>query len=151
MKDKLRRIDPLIRRAEERKQTVAREFAARNRALTTQEERLGELLRYRDEYAQWQQGSRFDPAQLANREAFRHRLADAVVTQQKFVEQCRTMAELERVRLGIASRERKVVDALADQYREEQRRWELTHEQKTQDEHANAQFSRRCFREEDDT
>lgn len=142
MNTKLRRIDPLIRRAEERREAVAREFAARTRQLAQQEQRLGELLRYADEYAQWPQGTSLAPAQLANREAFRGKLGQAVDAQRQYVEACRSQAEMERARLAIASRESKVVEKLAETYRDEQRRHELRIEQKELDEFATGRFTR---------
>lgn len=142
MNTKLRRIDPLIRRAEERREAVAREFAARNRQLAQQEQRLGELLRYVDEYAQWPQGASLGPAQLANREAFRDKLGQAVDAQRTYVEACRSQAELERVRLTLASRESKVVEKLADNYREEARQQDQRLEQKELDEFAVGRYAR---------
>jgi flagellar protein FliJ len=136
MNNKLRRIDPLIRRAEERREAVAREFAARNKQLAQQEQRLGELLRYVDEYAQWPAGASLAPAQLANREAFRGKLGEAVEAQRQYVEACRSQAELERVRLTLASRESKVIEKLADSYREEARLHGQRIEQKELDEFA---------------
>lgn len=142
MNSKLRRIDPLIRRAEERRDAVAREFAARNKQLVQQEQRLGELLRYVDEYAQWPEGASLGPAQLANREAFRGKLGQAVEAQRQYVEACRSQAELERVRLTFASRESKVVEKLADTYREEARQQAQRMEQKDLDEFAVGRFAR---------
>lgn len=136
MNPKLRRIDPLIRRAEERRDAVAREFARRNQLVAQHEERLGDLLRYVDEYAQWPQGASLSPAQLSNREAFRCKLGDAVSAQRGQVEQVRAQAELERARLGIAARETKVYHKLADRYRAEVLEHEQRQEQKALDEHA---------------
>lgn len=149
MKDKLRRIDPLIKRAEERKDAAAREFAAKTRLLATHEQRLGDLLRYSEEYAQLPIGSSLGPAQLANREAFRAKLSDAVVTQRQQVEQIRSVAELERVRLTIASRDKKVVEKLAESYRFEQLRIEEQQAQKAMDEFAVGAFHRRQPPQED--
>jgi flagellar FliJ protein len=136
MSPKLRRIDPLIRRAEERRDAVAREFARRNQLVAQHEQRLGDLLRYSEEYAQWPQGASFSPAQLANREAFRSKLGDAVSVQRGQVEQVRAQAELERARLGVAARETKVYHKLADRYRAEFLEHQLRQEQKALDEHA---------------
>lgn len=136
MNSKLRRIDPLIRRAEERRDAVAREFARRNQLVAQHEQRLGDLLRFTEEYAHLPQGASINPAQLANREAFRAKLGDAVTAQRGQVEQVRSQAELERVRLGMAARETKVYQKLADRYREEIRDEHARREQKALDEHA---------------
>lgn len=150
MNDKLRRIDPLIRRAEERKQSVAREFGARHRHLQSQEQRLQDLQRFSDEYASWPQGATLAPAQLANREAFRARLDDAMATQSRHVEQCRSLVEIERLRLGVVSRERKVVENLAQRYRDELAELERRRDQRTLDEHALRGHRQRHLAAEDD-
>ena len=46
-----RRIDPLLRRAQEKEDAVARDLAERQRTLAMHESRLEELRRYADEYA----------------------------------------------------------------------------------------------------
>lgn len=143
MKDKLRRIDPLLKRSEERKQAAAREFAAKMRLLAGHEQRLGDLLRYADEYAQLPVGNSLAPAQLANREAFRAKLSDAVVTQRGQIETAKSHAELERIRYTRASRDSQVVEKLAASYREEIVRNELKQEQKSLDEFATGAHQRR--------
>ncbi|HET6395453.1 MAG TPA: flagellar export protein FliJ, partial [Pseudoxanthomonas sp.] len=60
-----RRIDPLLRRAQEHEDAVARELAERQRAHALQESRLEELRRYAEEYASSQMAAT-SPAQLAN-------------------------------------------------------------------------------------
>ncbi|MBD8524737.1 flagellar export protein FliJ [Pseudomarimonas arenosa] len=144
MNDKLRRIDPLIRRVEERQNAVAKEYANKIRALSAQEQRLNDLLRFCDEYSQWPIGDSISPAQIGNRQAFRGRLGEAVESQKKQVDNSRSQAELERVRLTVVSRERKVVDKLADNYREEQRRVEDRLSQRQLDDYAVARHGRRA-------
>lgn len=136
MNNKLRRIDPLIRRAEERRDAVAREFAKRTQQVVQHEQRLGDLLRFSEEYAHWPEGGTFSPAQLANREAFRSKLGEAVQLQRGQVDQVRSHADLERARLNIAARESQVYEKLAARYRSEQRDDESRREQKSLDEHA---------------
>ena len=137
---KTRRLDPLILRAEERKSAVAKEFAAKTRALAQSEQQLADLLRYTDEYAQV--GGSTSPALLANREAFRGTLKQAVVLQQRAVEQSRQSAEFERTRLLLASRDVKVLDKLAATYRAEERRIAERIEQRALDECAARSFGR---------
>lgn len=140
---KSRRLDPLIQRAEERKSAVAKEFAAKTRSLAQNEQRLAELLRYSEEYAQVGAGSTTSPALLANREAFRGTLKQAVVLQQRAVEQSRQSTEFERTRLLIASRDAKVLDKLAANYRAEERRHAERVEQRAMDECAARGFHRK--------
>lgn len=136
MNNKLRRIDPLIRRADERRDAVARELARRSQVVAQQEQRLGDLLRFSEEYASWPEGSTFSPAQLANREAFRSKLGQAVQLQRGQLDQVRSHAELERARLSVAARESQVYQKLAARYRSEQQVDEARREQKSLDEHA---------------
>lgn len=150
MNPKLRRIDPLIRRAEERRDAVARELARRTQLVAQHEQRLGDLLRFTEEYAQWTPGASLNPAQLANREAFRAKLGEAVQAQRGQIEQSRSQADMERARLGIAARETKVYHSLADRYRAEFRAEQEHREQKTLDEHA-LRSTRRPPSEEDPT
>ena len=135
MKPKSRRLDPLLARAGEREAAVAREFAAKTRALVQHEERLADLLRYSDEYAQTGGGAT-SPALLANREAFRGKLKQAVGLQQRAVEQSRQSAEFERTRLVMATRDTKVLEKLAANYRCAEHRVEQRVEQQAMDEHA---------------
>ena len=137
---KSRRLDPLILRAEERKTAVAKEFAAKTRQLAQNEQRLAELLRYADEYAVVSGST--SPALLANREAFRGTLKQAVVLQQRAVEQSRSNAEFERNRLLLAARDAQVLDKLAANYRADERRTADRVEQKAMDECAARGFHR---------
>ena len=75
-----RRIDPLLQRAQEQEDAIARALAERQRQLATQESRLEELRRYAEEYANAQLSS-VSPAQLANRRAFLDRIDSAVQQQ----------------------------------------------------------------------
>lgn len=143
MKDKLRRLDPLLRRAEQRTQQAAREYAAKTRTLANQEAQLGDLLRYSDEYARWPNGGSLRPAQIANREAFRERIDVAIDQQRRVVENSRVSAEVERTRLVMARRDGKVIENLAANYRAELVKTELDREQKALDEHASNGFRQR--------
>ena len=115
-----RRIDPLLRRAQEHEDSVARELADRQRALAVHEQRLAELRQYADEYAQSQLAA-ISPAQLANRRAFLERLESAVQQQSRTVDSSREKLELERARLLLASRDKQVLEQLAASYRAQER------------------------------
>lgn len=115
-----RRIDPLLHRAQEREDAVARELAERQRHLNMHEERLSELRRYVDEYAQSQMAAT-SPAQLLNRRAFLDRLESAVEQQTRTVDDTRQNVELERGRLLLASRDKQVLEQLAASYRAQER------------------------------
>lgn len=111
-----RRIDPLLRRAQEKEDAVARDLAERQRNLVLHESRLEELRRYADEYAQSQMAAT-SPAQLANRRAFLDRLDSAVKQQAQTVDRSRQSVGIERERLLLASRDKQVMEQLAASYR----------------------------------
>jgi len=79
-----KRIDPLLKRAQEHEDAVARDLAERQRVLDTHLSRLDELRRYAEEYANAQMAAT-SPAQLLNRRAFLDRLDSAVEQQQATV------------------------------------------------------------------
>ncbi|GGD41980.1 flagellar export protein FliJ [Pseudoxanthomonas indica] len=111
-----RRFDPLLRRAQEKEDAVARDLAERQRTLDTQESRLEELRKYAEEYAQSQMAAT-SPAQLANRRAFLDRLDSAVKQQAQTVDRSRASVGIERDRLLLAGRDKKVLEQLAASYR----------------------------------
>jgi len=115
-----RRIDPLLRRAQEHEDEVARDLAERQRNLDTHVSRLEELRRYAEEYASSQMAAT-SPAQLSNRRAFLDRLDSAVEQQRRTVDQNRAKVEAERARLLLASREKQVLEQLAASYRAQER------------------------------
>lgn len=115
-----RRIDPLLKRAQEKEDTAVRTLADRQRALETHLSRLDELRRYAEDYAGAQMASTH-PAQLLNRRAFLDRLDSAVAQQHRTVEDNRATVEAERARLLLASRDKQVLEQLAASYRAQER------------------------------
>ena len=111
-----KRIDPLLKRAQEKEDTVARDLAERQRTLDTHLSRLDELRRYAEEYANAQMAAT-SPAQLLNRRAFLDRLDSAVNQQSQTVDSNREKVEAERARLLLASRDKQVLEQLAASYR----------------------------------
>lgn len=119
-----KRIDPLLKRAQEKEDTVARELADRQRTLDTHLSRLDELRRYADEYSGEMAGAQMaatSPAQLMNRRAFLDRLDSAVAQQSQTVDNNREKVEAERARLLLASRDKQVLEQLAASYRAQER------------------------------
>jgi|SRR5687767_13751821 flagellar protein FliJ len=115
-----RRIDPLLRRAQEHEDAVARDLAERQRALTMHESRLEELRGYAEEYANSQMAAT-SPAQLANRRAFLDRIDSALKQQLQAVDRSRASVDIERDRLLLASRDKQVLEQLAASYRVQER------------------------------
>lgn len=127
-----RRIDPLLRLAQDREDAVARALADKNQALASQESRLAELRRYAEEYAQ-PQATTVSPALLSNHLAFRDRVDSALSQQRQNVDRSRENCELERARLMLASRDKQVLDKLAASYRAQESRVAEQHVQRELD------------------
>ncbi|MFI8716468.1 flagellar export protein FliJ [Stenotrophomonas sp. NPDC077464] len=115
-----KRIDPLLKRAQDHEDEVARDLAERQRALDTHLSRLDELRRYAEEYASAQMAAT-SPAQLLNRRAFLDRLDSAVAQQRQTVDSNREKVEAERARLILASRDKAVLEQLAASYRAQEK------------------------------
>ncbi len=115
-----RRLDPLLRRAQDHEDEVARELAERQQALDLQQSRLAELRQYAEEYANAQLATT-SAAQLLNRRAFLDRLDNAVEAQTRTVDSNRERVDAERARLLLASRDKQVLEQLAASYRAQER------------------------------
>jgi len=115
-----KRIDPLLKRAQDHEDEVARDLAERQRVLDTHLSRLDELRRYAEEYANAQMAAT-SPAQLLNRRAFLDRLDTAVAQQRQTVDNNREKVEAERARLILASRDKAVLEQLAASYRAQEK------------------------------
>ena len=111
-----RRIDPLLRRAQEHEDSVARDLADRQSTLAQHESRLEELRQYAEDYANSQMAAT-SPAQLANRRAFLERIDQALKQQLQNVDRSRASVDIERDRLLLASRDKQVLEQLAASYR----------------------------------
>ena len=116
------RLDPLLKVVQQRQDTVAREVAARERALAEQQERLDALRRYAEEYAAAPSSALIAPALMINRLAVRDRLDAAVTQQAGIVDHSRQQGDVDRARLLLASRETKVLEKLADSNRAQESR-----------------------------
>ena len=115
-----RRLDPLLRRAQDHEDAVARALAERQQALDMHLSRLEELRRYAEEYAGAQMAAT-SPSQLMNRRAFLDRLDSAVQQQSQTVDRNRERVDAERARLLLASRDKQVLEQLAASYRVQER------------------------------
>ena len=111
-----RRMVPLLQRAQQRQDAVARDLAARQQALDTHTQRLGELRQYTDEYINSPLPA-VTTGQLLNRRAFLDRLETAVKLQAQTVPRNHAIVDAERGRLRTASRERQVLEQLQQRYR----------------------------------
>jgi len=115
-----RRLDPLLRRAQDHEDEVAKALAERQRTLDMHQTRLSELRQYAEEYATAQMATT-SAAQLMNRRAFLDRLDNAVLAQSKTVDSNHERVEAERARLLLASRDKAVLEQLAASYRAQEK------------------------------
>ena len=129
-----KRIDPLVRRAEKREDTLAKELAKRVQAHQQHAQRLDDLERFRSEYeAPPTPGSAVSPSQLLNRAAFLAKIDDAVTTQQKHIASSEEALAIERTRLLLASRDKLVLEKLAASYRDAERKVQERNDQRVLD------------------
>jgi len=127
-----RRLDPLLRRAQDHEDEVARALAERQQALDMHQSRLEELRRFAEEYAGAQLAAT-SPAQLMNRRAFLDRLDSAVQQQRQTVDRNRERVDAERARLLLASRDKQVLEQLAASYRAQEKQVEERRDQREMD------------------
>ncbi len=111
-----RRMVPLLRRAQDKQDSVARQLAERQRALDTHAQRLQDLRQYAEDYLHSPLPAT-SVSQLINRRAFLDRLDTAVKLQQQTVERNQLHVDAERQRLLAASRDRQVLEQLQQRYR----------------------------------
>lgn len=114
-----RRMQPLLRRAQDKQDAVARQLAERQQLLATHAQRLDDLRQYADEYLNTQVAA-ISASQLLNRRAFLDRLDNAVALQAQTVQRNQAHVDAERGRLLAASRERQVLEQLQQRYREQE-------------------------------
>ena len=127
-----RRIDPLLRRAQDHEDEVARALAERQQSLDMHQSRLEELRRYADEYANAQMAAT-SPSQLMTRRAVLDRLDSAVQQQRQTVDRNRERVDAERARLLLASRDKQVLEQLAASYRAQEQKVEDRRDQREMD------------------
>lgn len=127
-----RRLDPLLRRAQDHEDEVARALAERQQALDMHLSRLEELRRYAEDYAGAQMAAT-SPSQLMNRRAFLDRLDSAVQQQSQTVDRNRERVDAERARLLLASRDKQVLEQLAASYRAQEQKVEDRRDQREMD------------------
>ena len=126
------RLDPLLRRAQDHEDEVARTLAERQQSLDMHQSRLEELRRYADEYAGAQMAAT-SPSQLMNRRAFLDRLDSAVQQQSQTVDRNRERVDAERARLLLASRDKQVLEQLAASYRAQEQKVQDRRDQREMD------------------
>ena len=136
---KSERMKPVVRVAESREQAAAREFGASKRALEEHEQRLAELLTYREEYHRHfqQTGSAgVSAGQFMSFQRFLAQLNKAIEQQRRIVETAAQACECKREALGAARGRSMALDKVVSRYRQEEERHQERREQKETDEGA---------------
>jgi flagellar FliJ protein len=136
-----RRLRPIQQIAENRETERARALAERSKHLATHQQRLDELSKYAQEYAQ-PAPNVTSAAQLLNRRAFLDKLEDAVQQQQQQVRRAEESFEIERARLLLASREKTVLEKLSAAYAKREAHADNQRAQREMDDHAARQHAR---------
>jgi len=129
-----KRFDPLRRRAEQREEALAKGLAQKVQTHQQQEQRLGDLERFRGEYAEPPPpGMALTPGLLQNRAAFLARIDEALGVQKKHLSSSEEALAIERTRLLLASRDKLVLEKLAASYRSAEQRLQEQRDQRVQD------------------
>lgn len=130
---KQKRLEPIHDLAERREDEVARELSEARQQLALREAQLRELEGYREPST-----AAISAEMLRNREAFRLRLADAIVQQRRVVELARRHVEQIRQRWLASHQQTQLYDKLIDRAR--------THEQAEQDRRAQRELDELALR-----
>ena len=134
-----KRMQPVVRMAEDRERKDARKFGQRQRHLADMQRKLAELQHYRDEYAK-----RFEAAgscglhamQLRDYRMFLDRLSEAIAQQNAAI--ARACQEVDKHRQDwLHSRRRvQVLDKVVERYQQQEQDIERRREQNECDEHS---------------
>ncbi len=122
---KSKRMKPLAEVAESRERTAARLLGEQRKALTEAETKLAELLGYRDEYAkklEFSGGISIDARRMYDFRVFLSRLSEAIVHQQRRVEQSRKEYETKRHQWYETRTKIRAVDKIIERYRGDEAR-----------------------------
>lgn len=134
-----KRMDPVVKVAENREQAAARLLGEAQQRLQQQERRLGELVEYRDQYSQQFQhssGQGMGVARLQDYRVFLARLNDAIQQQHIVVERCRQDCERQRGHWMATRTRTQALGKVVERYRREERHAAERREQHDLDERA---------------
>ena len=133
------RLKPVSRVAEHHEQTAARAMGEYQQRLNVHENRLRELIKYREEYAHGFQiaGARgMGAAQLQDYRTFLARIDQAISQQQGQVAQARRQYEQKKDEWFHRRTRSQALEKVAERYRKQERHDEDRREQKDSDERA---------------
>lgn len=133
MSSRATRLQPAVEQARQRSEDALVKLASQQQLLARAEQQLGELQRYRQEYAETGDGA-LSVTALLNRQKFVERIDQAIM--QQTAEVGRQNRQLEQVRdcWQQAHARESALDSVVAQHHEQERRAEDRHEQAEVDE-----------------
>jgi flagellar FliJ protein len=126
------RLQPVVDLAADKAEDATRALATQQRAVADAEHQLGELRRYRNEYAEMPSG--IGVAELLNRQQFLQKIDMAIVQQLGEVQRRERALERARVDWAEARGRAKALDSVTAKYREQERKSQDRREQEQADE-----------------
>lgn len=144
-----KRMQPVVNVTANREREAAKRLGECQQRIQAAEQRLAELIKYREEYTQqFASGGSLNTARLQDYRAFLNRLNQAVDQQRHQVTQVSHECEGLRQRWLALHVRAQALDKVVERYRGEERSEQAKREQKDSDEHANALHERKKIRDE---
>lgn len=144
-----KRMQPVVNVTANREREAAKRLGECQQRIHAAEQRLAELIKYREEYTQqFASGGSLNTARLQDYRAFLNRLNQAVDQQGHQVAQVSHECEGLRQRWLALHVRAQALDKVVERYRGEERSEQDKREQKDSDEHANALNERKKIRDE---
>lgn len=134
-----KRMQPVLEVAARREQEAAKRLGDSQQRQQMAEQRLQELIHYRDDYArQFNDGGSLTAARLQDYRIFLDRLNQAIEQQRLLVQRAIQDCEAQRRRWVEVHGRNQALDKVVSRYRSEERTQEDLREQKESDEHSNS-------------
>ncbi|HEX5306514.1 MAG TPA: flagellar export protein FliJ [Dyella sp.] len=133
MSSRADRLQPAVDQAHKRRDDAMQKLAEQQQGLARAEHQLGELRRYRQDYAAGQ-GDGMSVSALLNRQQFIERIDRAIEQQQLEVQRQQRLLEMARGHWRNAHAREQALDSVVSNYRETERKAEDRREQSDVDE-----------------
>lgn len=132
-----KRMQPVVNVTANRERDAAQRFGECQQRVQAAEQRLDELIRYREEYTrQFADGGSLNAARLQDYRLFLDRLNRAVEQQRGFLERARAECAVLRQRWLDLHTRAQALDKVVERYRGEERNDQERRDQKETDQHA---------------
>jgi flagellar FliJ protein len=145
-------LQPLLNLAQNQTESATRELGQRNKQQHDAQEKLEMLQRFRCDYQTRLHAatlSGMEPPELRNFQSFINKLDEAIAQQRKVVEQSKILVQAGRSEFDTTQRKLKSFTTLQDRHIEEQKKLDVTAEQRALDEHTGRFIARRMLEEAD--